>query len=121
MTDQPPDGRATEPRDTEPYPAAAGDPHDRTETISYSPTPEQRPEWARSAWLDSASPPVEREAMPAVPPTAPWEANLTASPGAGDPPRVTVEPGPQARPGRGSTSGAGLGQVVAAAALSAVL
>ncbi|HEU0237158.1 MAG TPA: hypothetical protein VFR14_12030, partial [Candidatus Limnocylindrales bacterium] len=71
----------------------ASPPIDDSETVasSYAPTPERRPEWARSAWLEPTPPaPVE----PAV-----------------------VEP-VRAAPRSG---GAGIGSIVGAAVLSAVL
>jgi S1-C subfamily serine protease len=85
-----------------------------TETVAYSPTPERRPEWARSPWLDveSVEPaptqPVERPgwAAPVPPPAAPGGA-VGALPQA-----------PAARPARNAT---GIGPVVAAAMLSAIL
>jgi S1-C subfamily serine protease len=71
-----------------------------TETVAYAPVPEHRPEWARSAWLDPA-PPVEAGTVAAQP--------------------VVPEPvQPNARTG-GNGRGPGLGTVVAAAVLSAVL
>ena len=85
-----------------------------TQTISYSPSPEPRPEWARSAWLDPA--PGPDAALPAQ--SAPASA---ASPYA-TPPGVQAAPVPTtpltANRARG---GAGFGQVIAAAALSALL
>ena len=109
---QPPQGS-----DTEPYPIPPDDPApDRepgqTETVSYSPTPEPRPDWARSAWLDAG---------PATP--APAAAN-TAAAGPASAGAQPAEPMPVATQpvtaGRGS-GGTGLGAIVAAAALSAVL
>ena len=77
---------------------------DDTQTISYSPAPEPRPEWARSAWQDpavgSGTPTAASEASAAVP------APVATQPVAAN---------------RVSGGGAGLGQIVAAAALSAVL
>ena len=67
-----------------------------TETVAYSPEPERRPEWARSAWLD----PAPGEPAPGEPaPTQPVQAA-----------------GPAPEPRR-----AGLGSIVAASVLSAVL
>ena len=85
-----------------------------TQTITYSPSPEPRPEWARSAWLDpaptpDAAPPTELTAAPAASPYA-------ATPGT-QPPSVPTSPVTANRP----KGGAGFGQVVAAAALSALL
>ena len=70
-------------------------PTDETQTVAFSPTPEPRPEWARSAWLD----PAEQA-----------------------PPAAYVQPG--VNPSHGGTAerrGAGMGQIAAAAVLSAVL
>ncbi len=82
--------------DTEPYSIPA----DVPETTSYSPAPEPRPEWARSAWLDPAP--------------------NTPSPVATEPAPVVTEPVTSGR-GGGGGSGTGIGTIVAAAALSAVL
>ena len=73
-------------------------PTDETQTVAFSPTPEPRPEWARSAWLDRAEP-VE-QAQP-----VPTERPVVTGSAAGVPER----------------RGAGLGQVAVAAILSAVL
>ena len=102
---QPPQGS-----DTEPYPIRADDPQpDRepgdTETVSYSPTPEPRPEWARSAWLDPG--PSAGAAAVAAPAATP----------AAEPVPVATQP---VKAGRGN-GGTGVGAVLAAAALSAVL
>src|SRR5687768_12827807 len=70
-------------------------PTDETQTVAFSPTPEPRPEWARSAWLDPASSAAPTEhVQPAATATA-----------AGAPER----------------RGAGMGQIAVAAVLSAVL
>ena len=95
---------ATDPTPSEPLhtePVRAENVDDTTETISYSPTPEPRPEWARSAWSDPAPapPPIRADA-------------------AGPAPVPTVPVAPARVAGSGRT---GLGQVVVAAALSAVL
>jgi S1-C subfamily serine protease len=94
-----------------PSPAPSPDPSDdaRTdalehpadpETVAYTPEPEHRPEWARSAWLDPAPAELAPQPVPTEPvPTQP----VPAAP-------VTVEP-----------RRAGLGSVVAASILSAVL
>ena len=96
---QPPQGS-----DTEPYQIPASDPPadpapGQTETVSFSPTPEPRPEWARSAWLD--------------PPTNP----PAAAAGPGSPPPVATQPVTAIR----ERGGTGFGSILAAAALSAVL
>jgi S1-C subfamily serine protease len=65
-----------------------------TETVAFAPTPERRPEWARSAWED----PVEGPPPAAAP----------------------VEP-IRAEGGDGRRGGPGLGSIVAVAVLSAVL
>ena len=78
-----------------PSPAPQPEQPDRepaTETVAYTPEPERRPEWARSAWIDPA--PTE----PAVP-TQPV-------------PAAAVGPEPRR---------VGLGSIVAASVLSAVL
>ncbi len=85
-----------------------------TETVAYSPTPDRRPEWARSPWLDleSLEPaptlPVERPAW-----SAPGQPSALPEAGTEDPPQPQV-----AQSGR---SGTGIGPVVAAAVLSAIL
>ena len=68
---------------------------DDTQTVAFSPTPEPRPEWARSAWLDPAETTAPTEHVQPV----------TAPVGAGAPER----------------RGVGMGQVAVAAVLSAVL
>jgi S1-C subfamily serine protease len=77
--------------------AATGNPEPIAEskTVAFAPTPEHRPEWARSAWLDPAEP-----AEPAS--TQPVAAPADRPPG---------------RDGRGTS----LGQIVGTAVLSAVL
>jgi len=85
-----------------------------TETVAYSPTPERRPEWARSAWLDVAS--VEpTPTQPVERPTWTGPGQPTAVPGgvAGPP-----SPAPAVRSTRG---GSGIGAIAAAAFLSAIL
>src|SRR5215212_91446 len=91
------------------------DPDDETQAISYTPTPEPRPDWARSAWAD---PPP-----PAVQPAPPPGSDTAGASGPASPPdspaAVATEPVSTNRvSGR---PGNGLGQVIAAAALSAVL
>ena len=75
-------------------------PDDGSETVAYTPPPEHRPEWARSAWLDPA-PADEPAPLGPVTPTVP----------------VT----PAGVGAAGSRGGVGLGTVLAAALLSAVL
>jgi S1-C subfamily serine protease len=102
-------------------PAPAND----SKTVAFSPTPERRPEWARSAWLDPgetvppvATEPVDRGALHgelAQPtgdegPSSGMPGEPAAAPGA-------VERGAAVPPHRGT----GFGQVVAAAVLSAIL
>lgn len=98
--------------------ARRGDPapfaETETETVAYSPTPERRPEWARTAWLDAdaAEPaptqPVERPGLSQ--PAQPAEPSQAET--------APLQPAPAART-RGS--GRGTGQVIGAALLSAVL
>ncbi|HUG30087.1 MAG TPA: trypsin-like peptidase domain-containing protein [Candidatus Limnocylindria bacterium] len=76
----------------QPPPAPGGDPQTETETVAYAPPPERRPDWARSAWLEPAA------SQPSAPPPVV------------EPVRV------QARAG-----GTGIGSVIAAAVLSAIL
>src|SRR3954453_23311494 len=80
---------------------------DRPETVAYTPEPERRPEWARSAWLDPA-------------PGEPTTATTTSSPtsGAGSPPPFATDRavGPTAERRR-----VGIGSIVAVSVLSAVL
>jgi serine protease Do len=103
--------------DTEPYsiperePAQDGESAD-TAPVSYSPTPEPRPEWARSAWLDPA-------------PGAPVGGGAAAASGdpgtSAEPVPVATQPVTAGRGNDGSRRGTGLGQILAAAVLSAVL
>jgi serine protease Do len=67
-------------------------PNPDSETVAYAPTPERRPPWARSAWVD----PETRAETPVMP----------------EPVRAEV---------RRAGGGAGLGSIVTAAVLSAVL
>jgi S1-C subfamily serine protease len=92
MTEQPTPG---EPRDDASEPEAAP----TNETVAYSPQPEPRPEWTRSAWLDPAE---------TVEPT-PAPTELVT-------PMVTPAATPTQR--RGSE---GFGRILGAALLSAVL
>jgi serine protease Do len=93
-------------------------PSSDTETIAYSPTPERRPEWSRSAWIDPTAPaepvptqPVDRPSWVSPSPTT-----RSIEGAAGDPALQ-----PAIRAGGGRSGGGGIGQVVAAAVLSAVL
>ncbi len=85
--------------------AATSDPG----VVSYSPTPEHRPEWARPAWLEPAPPaPASAGSATGAPPT--FAAGAI-------PPVVPTQPvAVDRRPG-----GPGLGQLLGAALLSAVL
>ncbi len=89
----------TEPIPDSDLPAPLGE----TETVAYAPEPERRPEWARSAWTDPvAAPPAAAAADDPAPiptPVMPVES-------------VRLEP-------RGS--GGGIGTIIGAAILSAVL
>jgi serine protease Do len=76
------------------------DSRDASETVAYTPPPEHRPEWARSAWLDPAPADAPAQAGPVVP----------ISP---------VVPATAA--GAGRRGGVGVGTILAAALLSAVL
>jgi serine protease Do len=74
---------------------------DEAETVAYAPEPAHRPEWARPAWEEPAAPPGD----PLPPATHPVE------------PAPAVPPA-RSEPGR---AGGGVGTIVAAAVLSAVL
>ena len=89
MTEQPP---APEPRDGAIGPETPGA---QNETVAYSPPPEPRPEWTRSAWLDPTEP-----APTSVASTEPVTPTVTGS----------RSSGPN-----------GLGRILGAALLSAVL
>jgi serine protease Do len=93
MTDQPPQPR----------------PGDESETVAYSPPPEHRPDWARTAWLDPA-------------PTAgagTTESHETTTSAA---PTGPVNPsGPVVAARADQSRRGGLGTLIAAAVLSAVL
>ena len=80
---------------------------DESETVAYTPPPEHRPEWARSAWLDPATPATTEAEPPAdqPAPTGPVAATAPVVPGVVEGPR----------------RGVGIGTIVAAAVLSAVL
>jgi len=92
MTEQP---TPKAPRDDAPDADQPGEP--QTETLAYSPPPESHPDWMRSGWLDPAAQP---EGTPAAAPTEP----------------VTPAP-PVAR--RGAPDG--MGRILGAAVLSAIL
>jgi len=92
MTEQP---TPEAPRDDAPDADQPGAP--QTETVAYSPPPESHPDWMRPGWLD---PGVQPEGTPATAPTEP----------------VTPSP-PVAR--RGAPDG--MGRILGAAVLSAVL
>jgi serine protease Do len=99
-------------RDASPSEASASDPG----AISYSPTPEHRPDWARPAWLEPASGPPVGNTYAAAPATETRPVNPTF--GASDaPPAVPTQPVAVER----RSGGAGVGQIVGAALLSAVL
>src|SRR5262245_43448129 len=111
-------------------PPAPDSGHDDTETVAYSPTPEPRPEWARSAWLDpgdhaapSPTHPVERPSWATQPSGPSWTSGSIGSGSAYEPARVSqpsgLQPGPSGAGGGGRSIG--FGQVVAAALLSAIL
>ena len=141
MTDQPP---PTQPRSDDPLeghaPVTAGpdghgaagpdasapasrDPFDDTRTVAYAPTPEHRPDWARSAWLDAA--PAGERAAPIEPAaTEPVQRPAWFSPSPVPPPPVaSMQPLQRAETGRGEirNRGAGLGTILGAALLSAAL
>ena len=86
MTLPPRGDAAAEPRETE----TAAEPH-LPETAAYSPTPEQRPDWARPSWAAAEPRPAE------------------------------VVPVQSAGPRGGRGGGAGFGSILGAAVLSAVL
>ncbi|HJP87841.1 MAG TPA: trypsin-like peptidase domain-containing protein [Candidatus Limnocylindrales bacterium] len=89
-------------------PSPASQP-DEPETVAYTPEPERRPDWARSAWLD----PAPGDPGPAAPGASGAEAVATQPVAAGGPsPAGTVSREPRR---------VGLGTIVAASALSAVL
>jgi serine protease Do len=103
-------------------------PTNDTETVAFSPTPERRPDWARSAWLDPAEtvPVVAAErvdpsglhgALPRTAPAGPAPNGIARDPTDPGAQAVGAEVGMGAPPRRGT----GLGQVAAAAILSAIL
>ena len=73
-------------------------PTDETQTVAFSPTPEPRPEWARSAWLDPAEPVEHAQPVATAQPVVTGSAAGTSEQRSG-----------------------GMGQVAVAAILSAVL
>jgi S1-C subfamily serine protease len=102
MTPQPPHGSDTEPY---PNPDASSDAARETKTISYSPEPERRPEWAQPGWaLTTQGEPAD------VPQPLATQAIATEA--------VATQP---VAPIRAPTRGGGLGQILAAALLSAIL
>ena len=105
------------------------DQHADTETIAFSPTPERRPDWAQQAWRDpeplppAATAPIERSGWYSPSTTAP-DPVVGAEPDAFPPAmaqQTTFPPAPPVRDERPRRGGTGMGQVLAAAALSAVL
>src|SRR5262245_12741218 len=127
MTDQPPHGRMSEPRDTEPFPVEPGPTgsgaDDDTQPITFSPTPEQRPEWARPAWLDAPAQPALAAATSSGPPPPGPISPGSISPGATPPGAMQpgVIPTEPVRQTQQQSRGVGFGSVVAAAVLSAIL
>jgi S1-C subfamily serine protease len=89
---------------TAPAGAATPDPG----VVSYSPTPEHRPEWARPDWLEPAPPPPYGAATGGAQP---------GSAAGGIPPAVPTQPVAIER----RSGGPGFGQLLGAALLSAVL
>ena len=79
-------------------------PHDDPETVAYTPVPERRPEWARSAWEDPA-------------PDEPAPVATEPAGGTGQP----VEAAGLPEPVRPEPRRTGIGSIVAASVLSAVL
>ncbi|HJU47260.1 MAG TPA: hypothetical protein VJ689_03945, partial [Gaiellaceae bacterium] len=97
-------------------------PNDDTQTVAFSPTPERRPEWARSAWLEPAEP-VSASGVSSggVTTTAPTP-STAPSLGVPDGAIATSTFGSGATSGGGDRSlGLGMGQVAMTAILSAVL
>ncbi|HET7181076.1 MAG TPA: trypsin-like peptidase domain-containing protein [Candidatus Limnocylindrales bacterium] len=109
MTFEPP-APAPEPSESEPtqptQPAES-----EAEVVAYTPEPEHRPDWARSAWLDPAPGEPSTPTEPVTP--APVSA---ARGGSGDPVDGGGRVGTAREPRR-----VGLGSIVAASVLSAVL
>src|SRR5262245_60999278 len=80
------------------------EPDPETEVVAYTPEPEHRPDWVRSAWLDPA--PGEPSSGTSPAPTEPVGASPTS----------TATNGGDREPRR-----VGLGSIVVASVLSAVL
>src|SRR5689334_3125368 len=89
-------------------PSSAPQPEE-PETVAYTPEPERRPDWARSAWLDPA-PGDPGPAMAAASAADPVATQPVAGPG-------PIPTGTTAQESRR----VGLGTIVAASVLSAVL
>jgi S1-C subfamily serine protease len=87
-----------------PLPANQPETETETETVAYTPAPERRPDWARSAWQDPA--PAQAAPVATQPVT---EGGSATGPGRTD------------DPGRAGSRRVGLGSIVAASVLSAVL
>jgi serine protease Do len=81
----------------------------QTETVAYTPEPERRPDWARSAWLDPSTE-AGNDGLDDAPATTQPVVAGPVAPG----PMPSAESRYRRRPG-------GLGTIVAAAALSAIL
>jgi S1-C subfamily serine protease len=96
------------------------------QTVAFAPTPEHRPEWARSAWLDPTEPaepvptqPVERPAWFSPQPLGPAEG---AGPSLGAPvPAPAQRPPGDGERARRDGGGTSIGQIVGTAVLSAIL
>jgi serine protease Do len=96
---------------------------DQTETVAYSPAPEHRPDWARSAWLDAAEP------APSAEPVVPAATQPVQRPAWFSPSPEPLEPVPSMQPlqpaqtarAESRTRSIGLGTLLGAALLSAVL
>ncbi len=110
----------------DPGPMDDPSPTDETQTVAFSPTPEQRPEWARSAWLDPApadsTPPIQPGDRTWYTP-APTTPNSVAT-GIQTGPAVSAPASPTAFPASPVTrtsGGTGFGVIVGTALLSAIL
>ena len=84
-------------------------PGDESETVAYSPPPEHRPDWARSAWLDPIPAPAAG--------TSESQETMTAAPIGPVTPSGPVVAAKVDQPRKAS----GVGTIIAAAVLSAVL
>jgi serine protease Do len=92
-------------------------PEHETETVAYTPAPERRPEWARSAWLDPA-----RADGGGAPHDGPAPATEPVVAGPITPGGPITPAGPIPPAGGGPRRGlGGIGTVVASAVLSAIL